>query len=149
MFWATAFFLLICIKYFNGDFDPFSLLGRLWIVFIFVFGAYLSTREIGQAGDDIFDLRHDCGFLVKADGTEHCVICGHVKWEYLKGPVHRLRVDERSYEKKIVVLCDELNWGRVDYLQLGTNGQNAVNGRMERLNLGTGGQFWSWICMES
>lgn len=67
-----------------GDFVPFTLLGRLWIIFIIVFGAYIITRKIWQVVDVVSDLRRGCGSFVKAEGTDHCVICGHVKCEYLK-----------------------------------------------------------------
>lgn len=93
-----------------GDFVPFTLLGRLWIIFIIVFGAYLITRKIGQVVDVVSDLRRGRGSFVKAEGTEHCVICGHVKWEYLKSFVQEFYEDERNYDKKLVVICDKPNW---------------------------------------
>lgn len=93
-----------------GDFVPFTLLGRLWIIFIIVFGAYLISRKIGQVVDVVSDLRRGRGSFVKAEGTEHCVICGNVKWEYLKSFVQEFYEDERNSEKKLVVICDRPNW---------------------------------------
>lgn len=93
-----------------GDFVPFTLLGRLWVIFIIVFGAYLISRKIGQVVDVVSDLRRGRGSFVKAEGTEHCVICGNVKWEYLKCFVEEFYQDEQNFDKKLVVMCDRPNW---------------------------------------
>ncbi|PXF42034.1 Calcium-activated potassium channel subunit alpha-1 [Gracilariopsis chorda] len=93
-----------------GDFVPFTLLGRLWIIFIIVFGAYLVTRKIGQVVDVVSGLRRGLGSFVKTEGTDHCVICGNVKWEYLKAFVLEFYGDDRNTKTKLVIICDQPNW---------------------------------------
>lgn len=93
-----------------GDFVPFTLLGRLWIIFVIVFGAYLVSRKIGQVVDVLSGLRRGLGSFVKAEGVDHCVVCGNVKWEYLKSFVQEFYGDERNISKKLVVICDKPNW---------------------------------------
>lgn len=93
-----------------GDFVPYTLMGRLWIIFIIVFGAYLVTRKIGQVIDVVSSLRRGLGQFVKGEGVDHCVICGNVKWEYLKSFVLEFYGDVRNNTKKLVVICDQPNW---------------------------------------
>lgn len=93
-----------------GDFVPFTLMGRVWIIFIIVFGAYLVSRKIAQVVDVVSGLRRGLGSFVKAEGVDHCVICGNVKWEYLKSFVQEFYGDERNSEKKLVIICDQPNW---------------------------------------
>lgn len=93
-----------------GDFVPYTLMGRLWIIFIIVFGAYLVSRKVAQVADVISGLRRGLGSFVKAEGVDHCVICGNVKWEYLKSFVEEFYGDSRNTGKKLVVICDKPNW---------------------------------------
>lgn len=93
-----------------GDFVPFTLLGRFWIIFIIVFGAYLVARKIGQVIDVFKDFRRGRGSFVKPEDTDHCVICGNVKWEYLKSFVQEFYEDDRNVDKKLVVMCEQPNW---------------------------------------
>lgn len=93
-----------------GDFVPYTLMGRLWIIFIIVFGAYLVSRKIGQVVDVVSGLRRGLGSFVKAENVDHCVICGNVKWEYLKSFVQEFYGDGRNTAKKLVVICDKPNW---------------------------------------
>lgn len=93
-----------------GDFVPYTLMGRLWIICIIVFGAYLVTRKIGQVVDVVSGLRRGLGSFVKAEDVDHCVICGNVKWEYLKSFVQEFYGDGRNATKKLVVICDNPNW---------------------------------------
>lgn len=93
-----------------GDFVPYTLMGRLWIICIIVFGAYLVSRKIGQVVDVVSGLRRGLGSFVKAEGVDHCVICGNVKWEYLKSFVQEFFGDGRNTAKKLVVICDNPNW---------------------------------------
>lgn len=96
-----------------GDFVPYTLLGRLWIIFIIVFGAYLVSRKVSQVMDVMSGLRRGMGSFVKAEGVEHVVVCGNVKWEYLKTFVQEFygdARDERNKGTKVVVICDKLNW---------------------------------------
>lgn len=98
-----------------GDFVPYTLMGRIWIIFIIVFGAYLVSRKIGQVIDVVSDLRRGLGSFVKAEGVDHCVICGNVKWEYLKSFVLEFYGDERNRAKKLVVICDQRNWNEENW----------------------------------
>lgn len=93
-----------------GDFVPYTLMGRLWIIFIIIFGAYLVSRKIGQVVDVVSSLRRGLGSFVKAEGVHHCVICGNVKWEYLKSFIQEFYADHRNSGKKLVVICDQPNW---------------------------------------
>lgn len=93
-----------------GDFVPYTLMGRLWIIFIIVFGAYLVSRKVAQVADVISGLRRGLGSFVKGEGVDHCVICGNVKWEYLKSFVEEFYGDSRNTGKKLVVICDNPNW---------------------------------------
>lgn len=93
-----------------GDFVPYTLMGRLWIICIIIFGAYLVTRKIGQVVDVVSGLRRGLGSFVKAEDVDHCVICGNVKWEYLKSFVQEFYGDGRNAAKKLVVICDNPNW---------------------------------------
>lgn len=93
-----------------GDFVPYTLMGRLWIIFIIFFGAYLVSRKIGQVIDVVSDLRVGRGSFVKGEGVDHCVLCGNVKWEYLKSFAMEFYGDSRNNAKKLVVICDKPNW---------------------------------------
>lgn len=93
-----------------GDFVPYTLLGRLWIIFIIVFGAYLVSRKIGQVIDVISGMRKGMGSFIKDEGVEHCVLCGNIKWEYLKNFVQEFFADDGNALTKIVVMCDQPNW---------------------------------------
>lgn len=93
-----------------GDFVPYTLLGRLWIIFIIVFGAYLVSRKIGQVIDVVSGLRRGMGAFVKDEDVDHCVLCGNVKWEYLKTFVQEFFADVGNQNTKIVVMCDQSNW---------------------------------------
>lgn len=93
-----------------GDFVPYTLMGRIWIICIIVFGAYLVTRKIGQVVDVVSGLRRGLGSFVKGEDVDHCVICGNVKWEYLKSFVQEFYGDPRNATKKLVVICDNPNW---------------------------------------
>lgn len=93
-----------------GDFVPYTLLGRIWIICIIVFGAYLVTRKIGQVIDVVSGLRRGLGSFVKAEDVDHCVICGNIKWEYLKSFIQEFYGDARNSAKKLVVICDNPNW---------------------------------------
>lgn len=93
-----------------GDFVPYTLLGRLWIIFIIVFGAYLVSRKIGQVIDVVSGLRRGMGSFVKDEDVEHCVLCGNVKWEYLKSFVQEFYADVNNEDTKIVVICEQPNW---------------------------------------
>eukprot|EP00177_Eucheuma_denticulatum_P003901 GFKZ01007054.1.p1 GENE.GFKZ01007054.1~~GFKZ01007054.1.p1 ORF type:complete len:1586 (-),score=225.71 GFKZ01007054.1:1601-6358(-) len=93
-----------------GDFVPYTLMGRLWIIFIIVFGAYLVSRKVAQVADVISGLRKGRGSFVKGEGVDHCVVCGNVKWEYLKSFVQEFYGDSRNNGKKLVVICDNPNW---------------------------------------
>jgi len=93
-----------------GDFVPYTLLGRLWIISIIFFGAYLVSMKIGQVMDVVSGIRNGLGSFVKGEGIDHCVICGNVKWEYLKSFVQEFYGDSRNDGKKLVVICDQPNW---------------------------------------
>lgn len=93
-----------------GDFVPYTLFGRLWIIFIIVFGAYLVSRKIGQVIDVVSGLRRGMGAFVKDEDVDHCVLCGNVKWEYLKTFVQEFFADVGNQNTKIVVMCDQSNW---------------------------------------
>lgn len=93
-----------------GDFVPYTLMGRLWIIFIIVFGAYLVSRKVAQVAEVISGLRKGWGSFVKGEGVDHCVVCGNVKWEYLKSFVQEFYGDSRNNGKKLVVICDNPNW---------------------------------------
>ncbi|CAN8073091.1 unnamed protein product [Agarophyton chilense] len=104
-----------------GDFVPFTLLGRLWIIFIIVFGAYLVSRKIGQVVDVVSGLRRGLGSFVKAEATDHCVICGNVKWEYLKAFVLEFYGDDRNAKTKLVIICDQPNWSETVWINFFTS----------------------------
>lgn len=96
-----------------GDFVPYTLFGRLWIIFIIVVGAILVTRKIGQVIDVVSSMRRGMGSFVKDDDVEHCVLCGNIKWEYLKTFVQEFFADDRNTHTKVVVICDNPNWTEV------------------------------------
>lgn len=93
-----------------GDFVPYTLMGRLWIIFIIVFGAYLVSTKVAQVADVISGLRRGLGSFVKGENVEHCVICGNIKWEYLQSFVQEFYHEPGNREKKLVVICDNPNW---------------------------------------
>lgn len=96
-----------------GDFVPYTLFGRLWIIFIIVVGAILVTRKIGQVIDVVSSMRRGMGSFVKDEGVDHCVLCGNIKWEYLKTFVQEFYAEERNIDTKVVVICDNPNWTEV------------------------------------
>lgn len=105
--WANSVYFavvtLMTVGY--GDFVPYSLLGRLWIVFHIIFAAYLVTREISLLIDALKSMRRGGGSYVKASGSDHVVVTGHVKWEFLVQFVKEFLAEREHLDVKIVVLC--------------------------------------------
>jgi Calcium-activated BK potassium channel alpha subunit/Ion channel len=93
-----------------GDFVPYTLLGRLWVIIIILAGFIFVSRKVGQVIDVVSGLRRGMGSFVKDDGIDHCVVCGNVKWEYLKTFVQEFYADDGNAYTKIVVMCDRSNW---------------------------------------
>lgn len=116
--WANSVYFavvtLMTVGY--GDFVPYSLLGRLWIVFHIIFAAYLVTREISLLIDALKSMRRGGGSYVKASGSDHVVVTGHVKWEFLVQFVKEFLAEREHLDVKIVVLTlNNAGWTEDDW----------------------------------
>jgi hypothetical protein len=60
--------------------------------------------------DVVSGLRRGMGSFVKDDGIDHVLVCGNVKWEYLKTFVQEFFADDGNSYTKVVVMCNRANW---------------------------------------
>lgn len=115
--WANSVYFavvtLMTVGY--GDFVPYTLLGRLWIVFHIIFAAFLVSREISLLIDALKSMRRGGGSYVKASGIEHIVVTGHVKWEFLQQFVKEFLAERINLDTRVIVLTSSPNWTDDDW----------------------------------
>ena len=93
-----------------GDFVPVTLFGRVWIVLVILFGAYLVARQVSQVIDVIGSLRRGMGSFVKAEGAEHIVVCGNIKFTHLRSFVAEFYTVPANRDTRIVVMTSSPEW---------------------------------------
>lgn len=117
--WANAVYFavvtLMTVGY--GDFVPYTLLGRMWIVFHIIFAAYLVSREISLLIDALKSMRRGGGSYVNSSGTEHVVVTGRVKWEFLQQFVKEFLAETPNLDTKVIILTSNPNWNDDDWLR--------------------------------
>lgn len=105
--WANSVYFavvtLMTVGY--GDFVPYTLMGRMWIVFHIIFAAYLISREISLLIDALKSMRRGDGSFVRTAGNDHVVVTGHIKWEFLVQFVKEFLVETEHLDVKIVILA--------------------------------------------
>lgn len=115
--WANAVYFavvtLMTVGY--GDFIPYTLFGRMWIVFHIIFAAYLVSREISLLIDALKSMRRGGGSYVNSSGTEHVVVTGRVKWEFLQQFVKEFLAESANLDTKVIILTSNPNWSDDDW----------------------------------
>ncbi len=103
--WNALYFTFVTVFTVGyGDFIPYTLLGRTWMVFVVMFGVLLVTYKISKFHEKSLAYWNGEGAYVKQDGINHCVICGNIKWEYLKAFIQEFYSDHGNKEKELVVM---------------------------------------------
>lgn len=98
-----------------GDFIPYTLFGRGWMVLVITVGVIIVSYKITKFHELVSTLNRHRGDFVKGDAEEHCVICGNIKWEYLKPFVQEFYSDIRNRETKLVVMSEPILWTEQDW----------------------------------
>lgn len=115
--WANAVYFavvtLMTVGY--GDFVPYTLFGRLWIVFHIIFAAYLVSRELSLLVDALKSMRRGAGSYVESAVCGHVVVTGHVKWEFLLQFTKEFLAYNENLNCKIVVLVTDPEWTEDDW----------------------------------
>lgn len=115
--WANSVYFavvtLMTVGY--GDFVPYTLFGRMWIVFHIIFAAYLISREISLLIDALKSMRRGAGSYIYSSGTEHVVVTGRVKWEFLQQFVKEFLAEPSNLDTKVIVLTSNQNWSDDDW----------------------------------
>ena len=103
--WNALYFTFVTVFTVGyGDFIPYTLLGRTWMVFVVMFGVLLVTYKISKFHEKSLAFWNGEGAYVKQDGIKHCVICGNIKGAYLKAFVQEFYSDHGNTEKELVVM---------------------------------------------
>lgn len=117
--WANAVYFavvtLMTVGY--GDFVPYTLLGRMWIVFHIIFAAYLVSREISLLIDALKSMRRGGGSYVNSSGTDHVVVTGRIKWEFLQQFVKEFLAESTNLDTKVIVLASNPTWTEDDWIR--------------------------------
>eukprot|EP00170_Pyropia_yezoensis_P002948 contig_12380_g2955 len=101
-----------------GDFVPYTLAGRLWVVVNVLFAAFLVAREISELLDAVATVRSGSGAFVAAPDIRHVVLTGHVRWEDLTHFVAQFVARPRhSSEERVVVMTARPAWSDADWNQ--------------------------------
>eukprot|EP00178_Gracilaria_changii_P026985 TRINITY_DN836_c0_g1_i1.p1 TRINITY_DN836_c0_g1~~TRINITY_DN836_c0_g1_i1.p1 ORF type:complete len:1410 (-),score=179.92 TRINITY_DN836_c0_g1_i1:11724-15953(-) len=115
--WANSVYFavvtLMTVGY--GDFVPYTLFGRMWIVFHIIFAAYLVSREISLLIDALKSMRRGGGSYVNSSGTDHVVVTGKVKWEFLQQFVKEFLAEGSNLDTRIIVLTSSPTWTDDDW----------------------------------
>ncbi|PXF45524.1 Calcium-activated potassium channel slowpoke [Gracilariopsis chorda] len=115
--WANSVYFavvtLMTVGY--GDFVPYTLFGRMWIVFHIIFAAYLVSREISLLIDALKSMRRGGGSYVNSSGTDHVVVTGKVKWEFLQQFVKEFLAEGSNLDTRIIVLTSNPTWTDDDW----------------------------------
>lgn len=117
--WANAVYFavvtLMTVGY--GDFVPYTLLGRMWIVFHIIFAAYLVSREISLLIDALKSMRRGGGSYVNSPGTDYVVVTGRIKWEFLQQFVKEFLAESTNLDTKVIVLASSPTWTEDDWIR--------------------------------
>lgn len=115
--WANAVYFavvtLMTVGY--GDFVPYTLFGRMWIVMHIIFAAYLVSREISLLIDALKSMRRGGGSYVNSSGTDHVVVTGRIKWEFLQQFVKEFLAESSNLDTKVIVLASNPTWSEDDW----------------------------------
>lgn len=93
-----------------GDFVPYTLLGRLWIITHVIYAAYLITREISELIGTVQSIQQGSGAFSKTSDTPHIIVTGQVKWDYLRQFFREFLVERDNLGTNIVVLASSSEW---------------------------------------
>lgn len=109
--WNALYFTFVTVFTVGfGDFIPYTLLGRTWMVLVITIGVLLVSYKISKFHELSTAFWNGQGAFVKQDGIKHCVICGNIKWEYLKAFVEEFYSDHENHEHELVVMSDRVEW---------------------------------------
>ena len=115
--WANSVYFavvtLMTVGY--GDFVPYTLFGRMWIVLHIIFVAYLVSREISLLIDALKSMRRGGGSYVNSSGIQHVVVTGKVKWDFLTQFVKEFLAEPTNLDTKVVVLASNPTWSDDDW----------------------------------
>eukprot|EP00179_Madagascaria_erythrocladioides_P012330 CAMPEP_0198370448 /NCGR_PEP_ID=MMETSP1450-20131203/156721_1 /TAXON_ID=753684 ORGANISM="Madagascaria erythrocladiodes, Strain CCMP3234" /NCGR_SAMPLE_ID=MMETSP1450 /ASSEMBLY_ACC=CAM_ASM_001115 /LENGTH=1055 /DNA_ID=CAMNT_0044077989 /DNA_START=86 /DNA_END=3249 /DNA_ORIENTATION=- len=98
-----------------GDFVPYSLYGRLWVMCVIIFGAFLVSAGVSEAIGVVSSLRRGMGSFVKSSAVDHIVVTGNIKWAYLRHFVSEFYAERQNAETQIVILSKQATWADDDW----------------------------------
>ena len=86
-----------------GDFVPYSLMGRIWVLAVIVSGAFLVAQLVSSVLSALAAGRRGTGTFTKSC-NRHVILCGNVKWEFFVQFVVELYAIPSDDQPMLVVL---------------------------------------------
>lgn len=108
-FWSGLLFFMdvrsfVCLatrRY--GDFVPYTLMGRIWVLAVILSGAFLVAQLVSSVLAALAAGRRGTGTFTKST-PRHVILCGHIKWEFFVQFVMELYATPSADEPMLVVL---------------------------------------------
>lgn len=86
-----------------GDFVPYTLMGRIWVLAVILSGAFLVAQLVSSVLAALAAGRRGTGTFTKST-PRHVILCGHIKWEFFVQFVMELYATPSADEPMLVVL---------------------------------------------
>lgn len=86
-----------------GDFVPYTLMGRIWVLAVILSGAFLVAQLVSSVLAALAAGRRGTGTFTKST-PRHVILCGHVKWEFFVQFVMELYATPSADEPMLIVL---------------------------------------------
>lgn len=86
-----------------GDFVPYTLMGRIWVLAVILSGAFLVAQLVSSVLAALAAGRRGTGTFTKST-PRHVILCGHIKWEFFVQFVMELYAIPSADEPMLVVL---------------------------------------------
>lgn len=119
--WNALYFTFVTVFTVGyGDFIPYTLFGRFWMILVIMVGVLLVSYKISKFHELSLAFWSGQGSFVKRDGVKHIVICGNIKWEYLKAFVCEFYSDVENKEHQLVVMSVDDKWTPQEWAQFFT-----------------------------
>lgn len=93
--------LLVTRRY--GDFVPYTLMGRIWVLAVILSGAFLVAQLVSSVLAALAAGRRGTGTFTKST-PRHVILCGNIKWEFFVQFVIELYAIPSVDEPMLVVL---------------------------------------------
>eukprot|EP00170_Pyropia_yezoensis_P002086 contig_8839_g2090 len=105
MTWVNALYMscvtITTVGY--GDFVPYTLMGRIWVLAVILSGAFLVAQLVSSVLAALAAGRRGTGTFTKST-PRHVILCGNIKWEFFVQFVMELYAIPSVDEPMLVVL---------------------------------------------